>query len=193
TQISETSSDYDREKLQERLAKLAGGVAVLRLGAATEMELKEKKARVEDALNATRAAVEEGIIPGGGVAYIRCIESLDQLELSEGEAVGVAIVRRALEEPLRRIAANGGFEGSIVVGRVRASSEVAFGFNAATGVYEDLIQAGVIDPTKVARVALVNAASIAALMLTTECTIAQRPAGSPAASSSGAQSSLGTS
>jgi chaperonin GroEL len=193
TQISETSSDYDREKLQERLAKLAGGVAVLRLGAATEMELKEKKARVEDALNATRAAVEEGIIPGGGVAYVRCIESLDGLELSEGEAVGVAIVRRALEEPLRRIAANGGFEGSLVLGRVQASKDVAFGFNAATGVYEDLIQAGVIDPTKVARVALVNAASIAALMLTTECTIAKRPAGSRGASSTGLQGSLGTS
>ena len=190
TQISETSSDYDREKLQERLAKLAGGVAVLRLGAATETELKEKKARVEDALNATRAAVEEGIIPGGGVAYIRCIDGLDRLEVSAGQAVGVAIVRRALEEPLRRIAANGGFEGSIVIGRVKASTEVAFGFNAATGVYEDLIQAGVIDPTKVARVALVNAASIAALMLTTECTIAQRPAGARGASSTSTQDAL---
>jgi chaperonin GroEL len=193
TQISETSSDYEREKLQERLAKLAGGVAVLRLGAATETELKEKKARVEDALNATRAAVEEGIIPGGGVAYVRCIAGLDRLELSEGEAVGVAIIRRALEEPLRRIAANGGLEGSIVLGRVKASSEVSFGFNAASGVYEDLMQAGVIDPTKVARIALVNAASIAALMLTTECTIAERPTGGRAPTSAGGRAAMGTS
>jgi chaperonin GroEL len=192
TQISETSSDYEREKLQERLAKLAGGVAVLRLGAATETELKEKKSRVEDALNATRAAVEEGVIPGGGVAYVRCIEALARLELSEGEAVGVAIVRRALEEPLRRIAANGGFEGSIVLGRVLASAEVAFGFNAMTDTYEDLILAGVIDPTKVARVALVNAASIAALMLTTECTIAERPAGARHASRSDVYGARGT-
>jgi chaperonin GroEL len=192
TQIAEATSDYDREKLQERLAKLAGGVAIIRIGAATEIELKEKKARVEDALNATRAAVEEGIIPGGGVAYIRCLKGLDKLklEVSAGEAVGVAIVRRALEEPLRRIAANGGFEPSIVVSRVKESKEQAFGFNAATGVYEDLILAGVIDPTKVARVALVNAASIAALMLTTECMIAERPKSKRGQSSAGSHDAM---
>ena len=167
-QIEDTTSDYDREKLQERLAKLAGGVAVINVGAATETEMKEKKARVEDALNATRAAVEEGIVPGGGVAYIRCLKALDKIEVDEGEASGVAIIRRALEEPLRRIAENGGSEGGIVVSTVKASKDNAFGFNAATGVYEDLIKAGVIDPTKVARIALINAASVAALMLTTE-------------------------
>jgi chaperonin GroEL len=177
TQIDDTTSDYDREKLQERLAKLAGGVAVINVGAATETEMKEKKARVEDALNATRAAVEEGIVPGGGVAYIRCIKGLHKIEaeLSDGEKVGSAIIRRALEEPLRRIAENGGFEGSIVVSQVKNSRDSAFGFNAATGAYEDLVKAGVIDPTKVARIALINAASVAALMLTTEAMVAQNP------------------
>ncbi len=177
TQIEEATSDYDREKLQERLAKLIGGVAVINVGAATETEMKEKKARVEDALNATRAAVQEGILPGGGVAYIRCLKVLDKLAVDEHETFGVAIIRRALEEPLRQIAENGGFEGSIVANKVKESKESAFGFNAATGVYEDLVKAGVIDPTKVARTALVNAASVAALMLTTEATIAERPTG----------------
>jgi chaperonin GroEL len=174
-QIDETTSNYDREKLQERLAKLVGGVAVIKVGAATETEMKEKKARVEDALHATRAAVEEGIVPGGGVAYVRCLQALDKLEVSQSEGPGVAILRRALEEPLRQIAANAGIEGAIALGRVMASEEKAFGFNAATGVYEDLLKAGVIDPTKVSRVALVNAASVAALMLTTECLIATHP------------------
>src|SRR6266851_1251116 len=177
TQIEEATSDYDREKLQERLAKLIGGVAVINVGAATETEMKEKKARVEDALNATRAAVQEGILPGGGVAYIRCLKVLDKLAVDEHETFGVSIIRRALEEPLRQIAENGGFEGSIVANKVKESKESAFGFNAATGVYEDLVKAGVIDPTKVARTALVNAASVAALMLTTEATIAERPTG----------------
>ncbi len=175
TQIDETTSDYDREKLQERLAKLVGGVAVINVGAATETEMKEKKARVEDALHATRAAVEEGIVPGGGVAYLRCLKSLDKLEVNEGEKFGVDIVRRALEEPLRQIAENGGGEGSIVVNRVKESKDQAFGFNAATGEYEDMVKAGVIDPTKVSRTALVNAASVAALMLTTEAMVAERP------------------
>ena len=177
TQIDETTSDYDREKLQERLAKLVGGVAVINVGAATETEMKEKKARVEDALNATRAAVEEGILPGGGVAYIRCLKALDKVEVDEGEKFGIAVIRRALEEPLRQIAENSGVEGSIVVNRVKESKENAFGFNAATGAYEDLVKAGVIDPTKVVRTALVNAASVAALMLTTEAMIAERPKG----------------
>jgi chaperonin GroEL len=190
TQMADASSDYEREKLQERLAKLAGGVAILRIGAATETELKERKARVEDALNATRAAVEEGIVPGGGVAYIRCIDSLDQLDVSGGEANGVAIVRRALEEPLRRIAQNGGFEGSVVVRRVRDSKEPAFGFNAATAVYEDLIVAGVIDPTKVSRVALLHSASIAALMLTTECMLAERTSKTGPRARAGARSPM---
>jgi chaperonin GroEL len=177
TQIENTTSDYDREKLEERLAKLAGGIAVVKVGAATETEMKEKNARVEDALHATRAAVEEGILPGGGVAYIRCLSALDSLDVTEQERAGVAIVRRALEEPLRQIAANGGAEGSVVIDKVKQSSENAFGFNAATGVYEDLVKAGVIDPTKVARIALVNAASVAALMLTTEAMIAERSKG----------------
>src|SRR5216683_2070307 len=176
-QIEETTSDYDREKLQERLAKLVGGVSVINVGAATETEMKEKKARVEDALNATRAAVEEGILPGGGVAYIRCLKALDKVEVDEGEKFGIAVIRRALEEPLRQIADNSGVEGSIVVHRVKESKENAFGFNAATGAYEDLVKAGVIDPTKVVRTALVNAASVAALMLTTEAMIAERPKG----------------
>jgi chaperonin GroEL len=186
-QIEDASSDYDREKLQERLAKLAGGVAVIHVGAATETEMKEKKARVEDALNATRAAVEEGIVPGGGVAYIRCLKALNKLgaELPDGEQVGIAIIRRALEEPLRRIAENGGFEGSIIVSKVKEAKDPLFGFNAATGVFEDLVKAGVIDPTKVARIALVNAASVAGLMLTTEAMIAERPSASAGGAAGG--------
>jgi len=173
-QIEETTSDYDREKLQERLAKLVGGVAVINVGAATETEMKEKKARVEDAMHATRAAVEEGIVPGGGVAYLRCLPALEKLEVSGGEKFGVDIVRRALEEPLRWIVANGGWEGSIVVNKVREGSG-AFGFNAETGQYEDLLEAGVIDPTKVTRFALQNASSVASLMLTTEAMVAEKP------------------
>src|SRR3954462_600576 len=167
-------SDYDREKLQERLAKLVGGVAVIHVGAFTETEMKEKKARVEDALHATRAAVEEGVVPGGGVAYLRCLPALDALAVEGGEKFGVDIVRRALEEPLRQIAGNGGWEGSIVVNKVREGTG-PFGFNAATGQYEDLLVAGVIDPTKVSRHALQNAASVAGLLLTTEAMIAERP------------------
>jgi chaperonin GroEL len=174
TQIEETTSDYDREKLQERLAKLVGGVAVISVGAATESEMKEKKARVEDALNATRAAVEEGIIPGGGVAYVRCQPVVEALKLGGDEQLGVNIIRRALEEPARQIANNSGEEGSIVVQKIK-SGQGAFGFNAELGEYGDLIEAGVIDPTKVARSALQNAASVAALMLTTECMIAEKP------------------
>jgi len=175
-QIEETTSDYDREKLQERLAKLVGGVAVVKVGAATETEMKEKKARVEDALHATRAAVEEGIVVGGGVALLRAQVALDGLEKSLGpeQAAGVSIVRRALEEPLRRIAENAGVEGSIVVDKVK-SGKGAYGFNAATERYEDLVKAGVIDPTKVVRYALQNAASVAALLLTTEATVAEKP------------------
>ena len=172
-QVEETTSDYDREKLQERLAKLVGGVAVIKVGAATETELKEKKARVEDAMHATRAAVEEGIIPGGGVALVRCIPALDKLKLEGDEAVGVSIVRRALEEPLRQIVYNAGHEGAVVVEKVRSSKEVNYGFNAETEEYEDLVAAGVIDPTKVTRTALQNAASIAALLLTTEVLISE--------------------
>src|SRR6201998_1903093 len=171
-QIEETTSDYDGEKLQERLAKLVGGVAVIKIGAATETELKEKKARVEDAMHATRAEVEEGIVPGGGVALLRCIPVLDRLKLDDDEAIGVNIVKRALEEPTRQIAINAGHEGAVVVARVRESKNENFGFNAATGGFEDLLRAGVIDPTKVTRLALQNAASIAALMLTTEALIA---------------------
>jgi chaperonin GroEL len=167
-------SDYDREKLQERLAKLVGGVAIINVGAATETEMKEKKARVEDALHATRAAVEEGVVPGGGVAYLRCLPALDKLVVEGAEKFGVEIVRRALEEPIRQIAGNGGWEGSIVVNKVR-EGKGAFGFNAASGKYEDLLEGGVIDPTKVSRHALQNAASVAALMLTTEAVIAERP------------------
>jgi len=173
-QIEETTSDYDREKLQERLAKLVGGVAVIRVGAATEMELKEKKARVEDALNATRAAVEEGIVPGGGVALLRCIAALKQLDLQGEEAYGLAIVKRALEEPIRQIANNAGFEGSVVVDRVK-NAQGSFGFNAETEEYGDLVEGGVIDPTKVVRFALQNAASVASLLLTTEAMIAEIP------------------
>ncbi len=171
-QVEEASSDYDKEKLQERLAKLVGGVAVIKVGAATETELKEKKARVEDAMHATRAAVEEGIVPGGGVALLRCIPALDKLRLQDDEATGVNIVKRALEEPTRQIVQNAGHEGAIVVGRLRDSKEENFGFNAETGEFGDMIKAGVIDPAKVTRLALQNAASIVALMLTTEVLIA---------------------
>ncbi len=175
-QIEETTSDYDREKLQERLAKLVGGVAVIKVGAATETELKEKKARVEDAMHATRAAVEEGIVPGGGVTFIRAQKALEVVKLDdEDEQVGVNIVKRALEEPLRQIAQNAGQEGSIVVEKVRAETNPNFGFNAQTERYEDLVKAGVIDPTKVARTALQNASSIASLLLTTEAVVAEIP------------------
>jgi chaperonin GroEL len=172
--VEKTTSDYDREKLQERLAKLSGGVAVINVGAATETEMKEKKARVEDALHATRAAVEEGIVAGGGVALIRAQSSLEKLRGTEDEKIGVEIVRRALEEPIRMIAQNAGAEGSIVVARVKESKEKNFGYNAATDNYEDLVKAGVIDPTKVTRTALQNAASIAGLLLTTECVVVEK-------------------
>ncbi|MBU1745123.1 MAG: chaperonin GroEL [Proteobacteria bacterium] len=178
-QVDETTSDYDREKLQERLAKLVGGVAVIKVGAATETEMKEKKARVEDALNATRAAVEEGIVPGGGVAYLRTLPALDRMKLEGDEAVGVRIVKKALEEPLRMIANNAGVEGSIVVEKVK-DKKGAYGFNAQTDKYEDMIAAGVIDPTKVTRFALQNAASVASLMLTTQCMVADKPKDEPA-------------
>jgi chaperonin GroEL len=178
--IEKSTSDYDREKLQERLAKLSGGVAVINVGAATETELKEKKARVEDALHATRAAVEEGIVPGGGVALIRAQPGLDKIKGTEDEKIGVEIVRRALEEPIRMIAQNAGAEGSIVVARVKESKEKNFGYNAATDAYEDLVKAGVIDPTKVTRTALQNAASIAGLLLTTECVVVEKKEDKPA-------------
>jgi len=174
TQIEDTSSDYDREKLQERLAKLVGGVAVIKVGAATESEMKEKKARVEDALHATRAAVEEGIVPGGGVALIRSLSAIENLKFDDDRQYGVNIIRRAAEEPLRQISANAGVDGSIVVDKVK-SGKGAFGFNAATEEYEDLVKAGVIDPTKVVRAALQNAASVASLMLTTEALVAEKP------------------
>jgi chaperonin GroEL len=174
-QIDETTSDYDREKLQERLAKLAGGVAVIKVGAATETEMKEKKARVEDALHATRAAVEEGIVPGGGVALLRAASALASLKLAGDEQIGVDIVKRSCEEPIRQISGNAGFEGAIVVEKVRNNNKATFGFNAATGEYEDLVASGVIDPTKVARTALQNASSIAALMLTTEALVCEIP------------------
>jgi chaperonin GroEL len=174
SQIEDTTSDYDREKLQERLAKIVGGVAVIKVGAATETEMKEKKARVEDALHATRAAVEEGIVAGGGVALLRTLPLLEKLRLPGDQQYGVNIIRRAIEEPLRQIAQNGGAEGAVVVNRVRAG-EGAFGYNAASGEYEDLVKAGVIDPTKVVRAALQNAASVASLMLTTEALIADAP------------------
>jgi len=185
-QIESTTSDYDREKLQERLAKLAGGVAVLYVGAATEVEMKEKKDRVDDALHATRAAVEEGIVPGGGIAYIRAIESLEGLKGStDDENFGINIVKRALEEPLRQIVINSGIEGSIVVQKIK-EGKGDFGFNARTEVYENLFKAGVIDPTKVTRVALENAASIAAMLLTTECVVADKPKPEAAHSHAGA-------
>ncbi len=173
-QIEETTSDYDREKLQERLAKLAGGVAVINVGAATEIEMKEKKARVEDALHATRAAVEEGIVPGGGVALLRCQEAIDELKLEGDELIGAQIVKRALEEPLRQLAANAGDEGATVVQNVKAKKGT-IGYNAETGEYEDLLKAGIIDPTKVTRCALQNASSIASLLLTTEVLVAELP------------------
>jgi len=172
-QVEDTTSDYDREKLQERLAKLVGGVAVIKVGAATEVELKEKKARVEDAMHATRAAVEEGIVAGGGVALIRCLGALDKMKLEGDEAIGVNIVKRALEEPMRQIAHNAGAEGAIIVGRVRESKDPDFGYNAETGEFGDMIKAGVVDPAKVTRLALQNAASIAGLMLTTEALVAE--------------------
>ena len=187
SQIEKTTSDYDKEKLQERLAKLVGGVAIIQVGAATETELKEKKARVEDALHATRAAVEEGIVPGGGVALIRAIPAVDALikTLAGDEKTGAQIVRRSLEEPLRQIAANAGEEGAVVVGKVLASKDQNFGYNAETGVYEDLVKAGVIDPTKVARTALENAASIAGLLLTTEAMVVEIPESKIAAPAGG--------
>ena len=174
SQIENTSSDYDSEKLQERLAKLAGGVALIKIGAATEIEMKEKKARVEDALHATRAAVEEGIVPGGGVALLRSISALDKLKLDEEQQIGVEIVRRSLEEPLRQIVSNAGLEGSVVVNKVKQGKD-AYGFNAATEVYEDLLKAGVLDPTKVTRSALENAASVSGLLLMTEALITDKP------------------
>jgi chaperonin GroEL len=171
-QVEETTSDYDKEKLQERLAKLVGGVAVIKVGAATETELKEKKARVEDAMHATRAAVEEGIVSGGGTALLRCLPALEKLKLHDDEAIGVNIVKRALEEPLRQIALNAGYEGALIVGRVRESTDENFGFNAETGEFGDLVKAGVIDPAKDTRLALQNAASIVSLMLTTDALVA---------------------
>jgi len=175
SQIDKTTSDYDREKLQERLAKLVGGVAVIKVGAATETEMKEKKARVEDAMHATRAAVEEGIVPGGGVALARCVPTLDKLKVEGDEQIGVTIVRRALQEPLRQIAENAGEEGAIVLGKVNDSKDNNYGYNALSGDYEDLVKAGVLDPTKVVRTALQNAGSIASLMLTTEALVAEIP------------------
>jgi len=190
-QIEETTSDYDREKLQERLAKIVGGVAVINVGAATETEMKEKKARVEDALHATKAAVEEGIVPGGGTAYLRCVTALDSLKLIPEQQVGVNIIRRALEEPIRQIAANAGMEGSVIVEKVRNDKNASGGYNAATEEYVDMIKAGIIDPTKVSRTALQNAASVAGLMLTTEVMITdipeekKEPAGGPGGHSHG--------
>jgi chaperonin GroEL len=178
-QIEETTSDYDREKLQERLAKIIGGVAVINVGAATETEMKEKKARVEDALNATRAAVEEGIVPGGGVAYLRCLPALEKLKLEGDKKIGVDLVKRALEEPIRQIANNAGQEGSVVTEKVR-NEKGAFGFDAAQDEYTDMIKAGIIDPTKVVRLALQNAASVASLMITTEALVADKPEKKPA-------------
>jgi len=174
SQIEETTSDYDREKLQERLAKLIGGVAVINVGAATETEMKEKKARVEDALNATRAAVEEGIVPGGGVALVRCLDVLSKMKIKSEQKLGVRVIMRAIEEPLRQIANNAGLEGSVVIDKVK-TAQGAFGYNADTDTYEDLMKAGVIDPTKVVRLALQNAASVASLMLTTQAMVAEKP------------------
>src|SRR4051794_38072155 len=189
-QVEETTSDYDKEKLQERLAKLAGGVAVVQVGAATETEMKEKKARVEDALHATRAAVEEGIVPGGGVALVRARKALDLLKVSDDERIGVDIVRRAVEEPLRRIVGNAGLEGSIVLNKV-AEGQGGFGYNARTDKYEDLVAAGVIDPTKVTRTALQNAASVAGLLLTTEAMIAEKPKKKAKAAAGGGGGGMG--
>jgi len=179
TQVEETTSDYDREKLQERLAKLVGGVAVIKVGAATETEMKEKKARVEDAMHATKAAVEEGIVPGGGVALLRCTKAVEGVKADGDEAVGVSIIKRALEEPLRQISSNAGFEGAVVVAKVRESKNAEEGFNALSDEYENLVDAGVIDPTKVVRSALQNAASIASLLLTTEALVSEIPEDKP--------------
>jgi chaperonin GroEL len=190
SQMEDTTSEYDREKLQERLAKIVGGVAVIKVGAATETEMKEKKARVEDALHATRAAVEEGIVPGGGVALLRTLPVLEALKLDGDQAFGLNIIRRALEEPLRQIAENGGDEGAVVVNKVR-EGKGAFGYNVATGKYEDLVLAGVIDPTKVVRVALQNAASVASLMLTTEVLIAERTKDDQETAGAGAHGDMG--
>ncbi len=190
-QIEQTSSDYDKEKLQERLAKLAGGVAVLYVGAATEIEMKEKKDRVEDALAATRAAVEEGIVPGGGVAYVRCLAALDKVQGdNEDQNTGVAIIRRALEEPLRTIVSNAGGEGSVVVNKVKEGKD-DFGFNARTENYEALYAAGVIDPTKVSRIALENAASIAGMILTTDCVVSENEEEAPAMPMGGGMPGMG--
>ncbi len=175
SQVEKTTSDYDREKLQERLAKLVGGVAVIKVGAATETEMKEKKARVEDAMHATRAAVEEGIVPGGGVALARCAAALDKVKAEGDEQIGINIVKRAITEPLRQIVENAGEEGAVILGKVLESKETNFGFNAFTNEYEDLVKAGVLDPTKVVRTALQNAGSIASLMLTTEALVAEIP------------------
>jgi chaperonin GroEL len=175
TQIEETTSDYDREKLQERLAKLAGGVAIIKVGAATETEMKEKKARVEDALHATRAAVEEGIVPGGGVALLRAAKKLAGLKADGDEQIGIDIIKRACEEPIRQIVNNAGVEGAIIIGKIRENDNAHFGYNAQTDVYEDLVKSGVIDPAKVTRSALQNAASIAGLMLTTEAMVCDIP------------------
>jgi chaperonin GroEL len=177
-QIDETTSDYDREKLQERLAKLIGGVAVINVGAATETEMKEKKARVEDALNATRAAVEEGIVPGGGVALVRCLDALEKMKIKAAQKLGVKVIMRAIEEPLRQIANNAGLEGSVVIDKVK-NGQGSFGYNADSDTYEDLMKAGVIDPTKVVRLALQNAASVASLMLTTQAMVAEKPEEKP--------------
>jgi chaperonin GroEL len=177
-QIEETTSDYDREKLQERLAKLIGGVAVINVGAATETEMKEKKARVEDALNATRAAVEEGIVPGGGVALVRCLDALAKMKIKAAQKLGVKVVMRAIEEPLRQIANNAGLEGSVVIDKVK-NGQGSFGYNADSDTYEDLMKAGVMDPTKVVRLALQNAASVASLMLTTQAMVAEKPEEKP--------------
>jgi chaperonin GroEL len=189
-QIEDTKSDYDREKLQERLAKLVGGVAVINVGAATETEMKEKKARVEDALHATRAAVEEGIVPGGGVALVRALSALDTLKFDDDRRFGVNILRRSLEEPMRQIAANAGVEGSIILEKVKAGKG-AFGFNAATLEYEDLVEAGVIDPTKVVRTALQDAASVAGLLITTEAAISEIPEDKPAGMPGGGMPDMG--
>ena len=186
TQIEQTTSDYDREKLQERLAKLAGGVAVLHIGAPSEVEMKEKKDRVDDALSATRAAIAEGIVPGGGVAYIRCVELLENAKGdNDDETTGMHIIKRAIEEPLRQIVANAGIEGAVVVQKVK-EGKADFGYNARTGEYENLMAAGVIDPAKVTRVALENAASIAGMFLTTECVITEKKEENPAPAMPGA-------
>jgi chaperonin GroEL len=190
-QVEDTTSDYDREKLQERLAKLVGGVAVIKVGAATETEMKEKKARVEDAMHATKAAVEEGIVPGGGVALLRCAKGLEGLKLEHDQQVGVDIVRRAVEAPMRWIATNAGVEGSIVVQKVKDSKDASFGYNAATDTYEDMVKAGVIDPTKVVRSALQNAASIASLLLTTEAMVSEIPEDKKEAPAGGGPGGMG--